>query len=157
MGKVIVFQQANGEAGLCRPNYAARRRMPDDETERDETDDEVAERCLGQLPDGATQIHFVDEADLPADFDHVFDGTSWELTAPAAARQTLAYREERAEQYRARLGKRPGNGRQETIGDVLDAVLDFVDTGVVSPELARILSERAAIKTEIPKPPEPPS
>ena len=152
MGKVIVFQQANGEAGLCRPNYAARRRVRDGKTERDETDDEVIERCVGHLPAGANHVYIVDEADLPADFDHVFDGTDWHLTAPAAARRTFAYREERAEAYRARLGKRPGNGRQETIGDVLDAVLDFVETGAVSPELARILRERAAIKTEIPKP-----
>lgn len=97
------------------------------------------------------------DAPPPGDVgDFRWNGAVWKKTLAAVERdaevQAFAYREERAEAYRKRLGKRPGNSPDETIGDVLDALLDFVETGAASPELARILRERAAIKTEIPKP-----
>jgi hypothetical protein len=77
------------------------------------------------------------------------------------AEQLLGMRARRAEQYRERLGKLPGNTREETMGDVHDETLAFFAAnqaalealGLVLPEgLKRILAERAAIKGEIPAP-----
>lgn len=83
----------------------------------------------------------------------------WILTPAAQARAAAlaqwGYRLERAEEYRARLGEREENTREETIGDVLDAILEFIEANpalTVPAGMTALLAERAAIKAEIPKP-----
>jgi hypothetical protein len=77
-----------------------------------------------------------------------------EIAEREAREAQLAYRKQRAEAYRARLGKEPDNTREETIGDVLDAVIKAMVTGDAS-ELQAIAAKVQAIKAEIPKPAEP--
>lgn len=95
-----------------------------------------------------------DLIDLTAEEEAVRDAEEAAAEQRRQAREADAtaygYRERRAEAYRSRLGKRPGNSQVETIGDVLDAVIKAL--GGDATELQVIAAEVAKIKSEIPKP-----
>ena len=79
------------------------------------------------------------------------------LAEVAAEEAAHGYRKQRAEAYRARLGKRPGNTFAETIGDVLDALLRDADLrqqtgGTLDADLVAILGEWRQVKIDFPKP-----
>lgn len=77
--------------------------------------------------------------------------------AREAALAAVRYRRQRALAYRDELGAEEGNF-VFTIGDVLDAVLEFIETEAtagrvqLTTEISTILTKRAAIKRRIPKP-----
>jgi hypothetical protein len=76
--------------------------------------------------------------------------------ARAAAEAAVRYRRLRALAYRDELGAEEGNF-VFTIGDVLDAVLEFIETEAtagrvqLTNEISTILTKRADIKRRIPK------
>ncbi|HIC80443.1 MAG TPA: hypothetical protein EYP07_05675 [Kiloniellaceae bacterium] len=169
MVNVIAFVQANGEAGILRPMYSERRMIDDPELgeERPETDAEVVARCMGNLPDGATNARAVDEVALPQPFDHVWnDGAqAWELTVPAAERaarqELIGYRTLRENGFHIELRDVPENTPFQTMGDCIDVLFHDAqqrrEAGeTLHPALVVKLDKWLAVKSAHPKPPDPP-
>lgn len=114
---------------------------------------------LGPLPSDKT-------SQVPGP-DDIWDETSgaWVISPEGQAKldrlAQIFHRLQRKEAYRPALGKEPDNGFEDTLGDVADAMLDYVESliasgipGLPSPsaELTHILTERARIKALYPKP-----
>jgi hypothetical protein len=59
------------------------------------------------------------------------------------------YRENRAEAYIKEMS--PEGTFQNTVGDLLDSIIDFIESGTISTELQGLIDKRNEIKTRFPK------